>query len=136
MANPNNMTGEETKLQGILAAYLTLRTDAPTSGIHLDQDTLAAFSEGLLNERESVPVVTHLADCSFCRHITAELARLDLEFADEPVAIRKESTEPTRISAVLSGLFEKIFGNAENAVLAHEEKDDDEEKDLENKNKV
>ena len=136
MANPNNMTGEETKLQGILAAYLTSRTDAPTSGIHLDQDTLAAFSEGLLNERESGPVVTHLADCSFCRHITAELARLDLEFADEPVSVRTESSEPTKISAVLSGLFEKIFGNADNAVLAHEEKEEDEQKAPDDKNKV
>ena len=135
MANPNNMTGEETKLQGILAAYLTSRTDTPTSGIHLDQDTLAAFSEGLLNERESLPVVTHLADCSFCRHITAELVRLDLEFADEPISVRTEASEPTRISAVLSGLFEKIFGNADNAVLAHEEKVD-EEKDPEDERKV
>jgi hypothetical protein len=126
MANANNMTAEETKLQGILAAYLTSRAENPASTPHPDQDTLAAFSEGLLHERESAPVVSHLSECSFCRHITAELVRLDMEFADEPVSVRTElSSEPTKISAVLSGLFEKIFGNAENAVLAHEEKKDD-----------
>lgn len=129
MANSNNMTGEETKLQGILAAYLSSRTDVPPTLIHLDQDTLAAFSEGLLNERESGPVVSHLADCSFCRHITAELVRLEFEFADEPIMTRSESSEPSKISAVLSSLFEKIFGSADNAVLAHEEKKEEKEAD-------
>ena len=137
MANANNMTAEETKLQGILAAYLTSRKEVPPPTPHLDQDILAAFSEGVLNERESGPIVSHLVDCSFCRHITAELVRLDLEFADEPVSARNAtSSEPTKISAVISGLFEKIFGNADNAVLAHEEKKEDEEKEPEDKNKV
>lgn len=137
MANANNMTVEETKLQGILAAYLISRKEVPPGTAHLDQDTLAAFSEGVLNERESAPVVSHLADCSFCRHITAELVALDLQFAEEPVTSRTESSsEPTKISAVLSGLFERIFGNADNAVLAHEEKkdkDDDRSEDEEKK---
>ena len=133
MANANNMTAEETKLQGILAAYLTSRKEGPANSPHLDQDTLAAFSEGLLNARESDPVISHLVDCSFCRHITAELVRLDAEFSEEPVTTRSESAEPTKISAVLSNLFEKIFGNSENAVLAHEEKKEDEEETDKNK---
>ena len=131
MANANNMTAEETKLQGILAAYLTSRREAPAAASHLDQDTLSAFSEGLLNERESAPVVSHLADCSFCRHITVELVRLELQFSDEPLTARTESAEPAKISAVLSNLFEKIFGSSENAVLAHEEKKDEGEKESE-----
>ena len=135
MANANNMTAEETKMQGILAAHLTSRKEIPASSPHLDQDTLAAFSEGLLNERESAPVVSHLVDCSFCRHITAALVRLDMEFSDEPVSARIESSEPTKISAVLSGLFEKIFGGAENAVLAHEEKKEKSEEKTEDEKK-
>ena len=135
MANANKMAAEETKMQGILAAYLTSRREVPAGSPHLDQDTLAAFSEGTLNERESGPVVSHLVDCSFCRHITAELVRLEFEFAEEPVAARADSSEPTKISAVLSGLFEKIFGSAENAVLAHEEKKDDQEKETKDRTK-
>jgi hypothetical protein len=124
MANANKMTAEETKLQGILSAYLTSRKGDSPATPHLDQDTLAAFSEGTLNKRESGPVVSHLADCGFCRHITAELVRLDLAFAEEPVSVTaaESISQPSKISGVLSGLFEKIFGNYENAVFAHEEK--------------
>jgi hypothetical protein len=131
MANANKMTAEETKLQGVLAAYLTSRTDDAPPMPHLDQDTLAAFTEGTLNERESGPVISHLVDCGFCRHITADLVRLDLAFAEEPVSALAEGTsQPSKISEVLSGLFEKIFGNSENAVFAHEEKKEkDDEKD-------
>jgi hypothetical protein len=134
MANANEMTAQETKMQGILAAYLTSRKEEAPISAHLDHDTLAAFTEGRLLARESAPVVSHLADCSFCRHITAELVRLDLQFADEPVeAISETGSQPARISSVLSGLFEKIFGGAENAVYAHEEKKDDEVKKDEKK---
>jgi hypothetical protein len=134
MANANEMTAQETKMQGILAAYLTSRKEEAPPSSHLDHDTLAAFTEGRLLERESAPVVSHLADCSFCWHITAELVRLDLQFADEPVeAISDSGSQPTKISAVLSGLFDKIFGGAENAVYAHEEKKDDEKSEEEKK---
>jgi hypothetical protein len=125
------MTAQETKMQGILAAYLTSRKEGAPASAHLDHDTLAAFTEGRLLERESAPVVSHLSDCSFCRHITAELVRLELQFANEPIA--ETGSQPARISSVLSSLFEKIFGGAENAVYAHEEKKDDEVKKDEKK---
>lgn len=130
MANANEMTAQETKMQGILAAYLTSRKDDAPSTPHLDQDTLAAFTEGTLNEREAAPAVSHLVECSYCRHITAELVRLDLAFADEPVLARSGEAvdRPAKLSEVLSGLFEKIFGSSENAVFAHEEKKEEEDK--------
>ena len=134
MANANEMTAEETKLQGVLAAYLASTAEQPPATAHLDQDTLAAFIEGTLNERESAPVVSHLVACGFCRHITAELVKLEMAFADEPVLARTEEEKPARISAVLSNLFEKIFGSADNAVFAHEEKDE-EKKDNEEEKK-
>lgn len=70
-----------------------------------------------------------MVDCSFCRHITAELVRLDLEFADEPAPARSsaESAQPSKISEVLSGLLAKMFGTSENAVFAHEDKEKKEE---------
>ncbi|HJS51932.1 MAG TPA: hypothetical protein VJ781_08540 [Pyrinomonadaceae bacterium] len=123
------MNPQETNIQGILAEYLNSRnpSNAPTG--HLDQDTLAAFTEGTLTELQATPAVSHLVDCSYCRHITAELVRLDLEFAEEPVPARTRDAEPARISEVLSGVLAKIFGTSENAVFAHEDKDKKDEKD-------
>ena len=130
VANELKMNKQETMIQGALAEYLTSRKTSNAVTPHIEQDTLAAFTEGTLNARESQPVVTHLVDCSFCRHITAELVRLDLEFAGEPVESRVETTSsPTKISEVLSGLFAKMFGTTEDTVFAHRE--DDEKKDEE-----
>ena len=130
MPNANKMTVNETKMQGILAAYLTSRKEETPPTPHLDHDTLAAFTEGTLSERESLPAVAHLSACSFCRHITAELVRLNADVAEEPVAAQTfETSAPSRVSEVLSSLFEKIFGGTENAVFAHEEKKNGEEKD-------
>ena len=99
-------------------------------GGHIDEDSLSAFVEGTLNARESDSIVSHLVDCGFCRHATAELIRLDLAFAEEETsAIADTSVQPARLSEVLSGLFSKIFGNTEGAVFAHEEKKEDEHAD-------
>ena len=130
VANELKMNKQETMIQGALAEYLISRKTSNKVTPHIDQDTLAAFTEGTLNARESQPVVTHLVDCSFCRHITAELVRLDLEFAGEPAESRVETTSsPTKISEVLSGLFAKMFGTTEDTVFAHRE--DEEKKDEE-----
>lgn len=127
MANIDKMTPQEIKIQGILSRYLTSRKP-PEPETHLDQDTLAAFTEGSLSERETKPVVAHLVECSFCRHITAELVRLDLAFAeDEALPRTAETGEPSKISAVLSGLFAKMFGTGE--VFAHNEDEKKEEKE-------
>jgi len=130
MSNNNKMNPQESNIQGILAEYLTSRKPSNLSGGHLDQDTLAAFTEGNLSELEARPAVSHLVDCSYCRHITAELVRLDLEFADEPVPVLSREAQPSKISEVLQGLLAKMFGTSENAVFAHEDKDKaDEHKD-------
>jgi len=133
MSTNNEMNPQETMIQGILAEYLTSRTPVNASKGHLDQDTLAAFTEGNLSELEARPAVSHLVDCSYCRHITAELVRLDLEFADEPIPSISQETQPAKISEVLSGLLAKMFGTSENAVFAHEDKDKADEKDKDTK---
>src|SRR5687768_11108944 len=146
MENKNNMGTEEQKIESLLSSYLVsrnpLKSSAAETSFHLDEDSLAAFVEGNVGEREARPLVRHLVDCGFCRHKTVELLRLDLEFAvAEAAAEATPSREPSKISEVLSGLFAKIFGNAEGAVFAHEEKDDksasepseDEKKEGENK---
>lgn len=93
-----------------------------TAEDHLDADTLAAFVDGNLSEKEFKPMGAHLAACSFCRKKSAELARLDLEFAErEPQAAK--GSEPSKVSDVLSGILGKIFGASEGAVFAHQEEE-------------
>lgn len=133
MENKITLNPQELQIQGILDRYLASgnkRTAA--EGSHVDDDSLAAFVEGTLNKRESDSIVTHLVDCGFCRHTTAELVRLDLAFAEETPAQIAANAEPSKISEVLSGIFSKIFGTTDGAVFAHEEKEKkekDEEKE-------
>lgn len=128
MENIGNIKAEDVKMQGLLDGYLKVRrssTNSAAKGSHLDEDSLAAFVEGNLNERESRPVVSHLIDCSFCRHITAELVRLDLAFAEnEVISPMPENHQPAKVSTVLSGLLSRIFGTSDGAVFAHQEEDE------------
>ncbi len=138
MENNEYMTPQDAAIQNLVGQFLKARSgrefNRAAGGPQLDQDSLAAFTEGVLSEREAKPVVSHLVDCSFCRHVTAELIRLDMAFAEAPAAARTaETAEPSKISEVLSGLLSKIFGTTENAVFAHEEKKEDEEENKENK---
>jgi hypothetical protein len=131
MENANHEGSGKIEIHDLLDRYLasrkTLKSSAAETSMHLDEDSLAAFAEGTLSHRESTPVVRHLVECGFCRHKTAELVRLDLEFAETDFgAERARSSEPSRISTVLGELFSKIFGTTEGAVFAHEEKNDEE----------
>jgi hypothetical protein len=121
---------QQIKIQGLIDQYLKLRVGpAASEGTHLDENSLAAFAEGSLNEREAKPIVSHLVACSFCRHISAELVRLDLAFAEnEAIAPAAENREPSRVSEVLSGLLSRIFGTTDGAVFAHTEDDDKDDK--------
>ncbi len=141
MGNTGLENGENTRIQGILDGYLAsrqgLKSSAGETSFHLDEDALSAFAEGNLTQRESLPVLDHLVACKFCRHKTAELLRLDLALAGTfEDAQRADTTEPSRISAVLSGLLSKIFGTTDGAVFAHEDKDDPEKtEDTDDKDK-
>jgi len=130
MANTQQNQTETTKIQGLLARYLELRSaEDRTLENHLDEDTISAFTEGRVSERAAMPLVSHLSDCSFCRHKTMELVRLDLQFAEMETTVegRETAQEPASISSVLSGILSRIFGSNEAAVFAHEERDDKED---------
>ena len=130
MENEIKLNPQELQIQGLLARYLTSNTNNAAETGHIDDDSLSAFVEGTLNERESTSIVSHLVDCGFCRHTTAELVRLDLAFAGEEVPARVETAgEPSRISEVLSGIFSKIFGTTDASVFAHEEQEKEEKKE-------
>jgi hypothetical protein len=129
MEEIKNMGGEEAKIQSLMDAFLrsrpTLKSSAAETSFHPDEDSLTAFAEGNLTERESLPVVEHLVRCGFCRHKTVDLLRLSLEFegiSPRPAPL-EAAAEPSKISEVLSGLLAKIFGTSpDQAVFAHEEK--------------
>lgn len=130
MGNVNEMNEQELKIQGLIGRYLASRMFSTANPLpHLDEDSLAAFTEGTLTLREAEPVIGHLTECSFCRGITAELVRFDLAFSqDDNIAPITESREPAKISEVLSGLLSKIFGTNDGTVFAHTEPDEKSDK--------
>ncbi len=136
MENTGNRNSEELRIQGLLDRYLNRQSaanDLSTQENHLDDDSLTAFVEGNLSNRESKPIVSHLVDCSFCRHVTAELVRLDFAFADEQVQIVAQESQPSKVSEVLNGLLARIFGTGDNTVFAHHETEEKIETDEEKK---
>lgn len=132
MEKKEQTNSNEIKIQALLDRYLNLHSSngALANVQHLDEDLLSAFIEGNLSSREAEPIVSHLVDCSFCRHITAELVRLDLAFAEmEHTQAQARVSAPSRVSKVMSNLLSRIFGSGDAAVFAHEDpkKGEDEE---------
>jgi len=123
MTNPQDL-----QIQGLLDRYLRSQSSDKDStslqGQHLDENSLAAFTEGSLTEREAQPLVRHLIDCSFCRHVTGELIKLDLAFAGEEAQAIMVEDQPSKISEVLNNFLSRIFGTNDNAVFAHQEKEE------------
>lgn len=135
MGNTQLNNAETARIQGLLGRYLELRSRRRDElSAHLDEDTLSAFTEGTISEREALPVINHLTDCSFCRHKTVELVQLELQFADmdAPVQVR-EASEPASVASVLNGILSRIFGSSEAAVFAHEEPEKEEKEEEEEK---
>ncbi|MGB5015030.1 MAG: hypothetical protein WBO68_13480 [Pyrinomonadaceae bacterium] len=128
MGNIEKINNTDERFQALLGSFLRGRSSNEATVSHLDQDTLSAFAEGNITEREAAPVVSHLADCNYCRHITSELVRLDLAFAEnDNSALLVSDRAPAKVSEVLSGILSRIFGSADSAVFAHQEPDNDEE---------
>lgn len=138
MENKGKTSSQDAQIQQLLGSFLPVRSSIGGSETfnqpHLDEDSLSAFVEGNLGRRESQPIVKHLVDCYFCRHITAELVKLDYAFAemDEPqkIGVIREA-EPSKISEVLNGLLSRIFGANDSAVFAHQETDKESEEEAE-----
>jgi hypothetical protein len=135
MENKGLNNSQNIQIQGLLDSFLRLKSSNNNSELsrnsHLDEDSLTAFVEGNLNRRESEPIVRHLVDCSFCRHVTTELVKLDYAFdgAEEVRPQTVKANEPAKISEVLSGLLSRIFGTSDGAVFAHHESEKDSEKE-------
>ena|SRR5437764_5656149 len=127
---------ESERFRSLLHAHLQRRSHSSSAqtlapGAHLDEDMLSAFVEGRSSEAESAPIVKHLVSCSTCRHITAQLIRLDTELAgDEREASAPQQEEPGRIRRLLSDLASRVLPSTEREVFAyHAPADDFEQKD-------
>ncbi|HEY0658922.1 MAG TPA: hypothetical protein VGD05_10630, partial [Pyrinomonadaceae bacterium] len=74
MENKGSNYSQDSQIQELLGRFLranpSINGSEFSSEAHLDEDSLAAFVEGNLKRRESQPVIYHLVNCSFCRHIT------------------------------------------------------------------
>lgn len=103
------------------------------AGRHLDEDTLSVFVEGRLSERESAPVVGHLISCASCRHITAELVRLDTSLSAAETQTHSPTEEPGRIRRLLENLASRVLpSTSDDEVMAyHAPADDFQKKDEE-----
>lgn len=134
MEHLKDLSTDNLKIHDLLDRYFAsrraLKTSTTVTSSHLDEDSLSTFVEGSITAREAEPVLTHLVECRFCLHKTAELVRLDLE-VDEAgwTEASEHSSQPVNISTVLTDLFSKIFGTSDNAVFAHEGRDDEGESD-------
>lgn len=135
MENDGKINPSELKIQGLLDRYLRFqsKTNEFETQAHLDEDSLTAFVEGNLSKREAQPMIAHLVNCSFCRHVTAELVKLDLAFAEETDPIAAVESQPTKVSEVLSGILSRLFGTNDDAVFAHHEEEEESEEDEDKK---
>lgn len=133
MISKGKKNTDDLMIQGLLDNYLRFRSANAVinNDQHLDDDLLTAFVEGNLSERESTPILTHLVDCSFCRHVTAELVKLDFAFADEQVVMPVVQSAPTSVSDVLNNLLSRIFGASEGALQFHQQPEEEKEEEKE-----
>jgi hypothetical protein len=124
---------ENERLRRIVHEHLRRRSSSASSpiGAHLDEDALNAFIEGRLSETESAPVVKHLVSCNNCRHITAQLVRLEMEMAGKDTGATLQTEKPSHIRTFLSELAARVLPSSdEDVVFAyHAPADDFEKKD-------
>ncbi len=126
MENKGLINPQDIQIQGVIDRYLRSKNSSNNAAVqenHLDEDSLAAFTEGNLSSRETQPIVRHLIDCSFCRHMTAELIRLDLAFADDNMPAVTFENQPSKISEILNNLLSSVFGTNDNVVFAHQQEE-------------
>jgi hypothetical protein len=103
-------------IQERLKARMLVESAVFTSDAHLDEDTLSAFVQARLGEAESLPIISHLVACGFCRGATAQLTRLESEITDEPDATTPEQS-PNRIQLFLAGLASRVIPSSEEDVV-------------------
>lgn len=127
---PDGTKNETEAIQFMIHQRLRTNTNVETLGEHPDEDSLSAFLEGRLDESGSTQIVSHLIVCGSCRHLTAQVTRLDLQIDDSqtydsPLIDHYDSpldeSEPGRLRSLLEGLASRVFpASQEDVVFAYQ----------------
>jgi len=99
-----------------LSTLAGVKTESITAAAHLDEDSMAAFVEGLVSESETRSIITHLTSCGSCREFTARLIRLESTFTPDEESTMVEET-PSRLQRFLERFASQVIpSSGEDAV--------------------
>ncbi len=105
-----------------LKARLSDKNLSSSAAAHPDDDVVNAFVEGRLEDAESLSVISHLVSCTSCLHLTAQLARFELEM-DEVSSTSTPNEDPGPLQRFFDRLAAGVLPSInEDAVFAYEEK--------------
>jgi hypothetical protein len=126
---------ENQQIGQLLGAFLKGKKSETPAAAHLDEDSISAFVDGALSNREAEPIMKHLVGCSPCRKITAQLARLAEELNEQPEAIPSAAPQTNRLQQFMQTLGLSSLGLGDEAVFAHNDSaEEDKKEDSENQN--
>src|SRR5215468_561103 len=111
------------RLKAVAAAELSQVPSQP----HLDEDMIAAFVEGRLQQNECQPVLAHLAACGACRRVSAQMVQVENQIDAEPANDVEE--EPGRLEALLAKFGPLVPSTSEEVVFAYQNPEDKEKSD-------
>jgi hypothetical protein len=123
----NNRDFSRAAISRLVAERLKLRLGGENlsgeSPEHLDDDSMAAFVEGHLEDAQARPIISHLVNCASCLHLTAQLIRYEAETEEVSGAgLPDESAGPLRrfFDRLASGAVPSL---GEDVVFAYNEKE-------------
>lgn len=128
---------ENQQIGQLLGAFLKSKKSETiaVNDAHLDEDSISAFVDGSLSNREAEPIMRHLVGCSPCRKITAQLARLAEELNGQPEVMPSTAPQTSRLQQFLQNLGLSSFGLGDEAVFAHNDSaEEDKKEETENQN--
>jgi anti-sigma factor RsiW len=118
-------------IRGMIAQRLKAVAAAELSNVpaqpHLDEDMIAAFVEGRLQNNECQPVLAHLAACGACRRASAQIVQLENQIDAEPGS--DVADEPGRLESLLSKFGSLVPSTGEEVVFAYQNPDEEEAND-------
>lgn len=131
----NNRDFSRAAISRLVADRLKLRLRGENlsdeSPEHLDDDSMAAFVEGRLEDAEARPIISHLVNCASCLHLTAQLIRYEAETDDvSSASVPDESAGPLRrfFDRLASGVVPTL---GEDVVFAYNEKENNSKEETE-----
>jgi hypothetical protein len=117
---------ENQQISQLLKVFLKSKANESSSAnnTHLDEDSISAFVDGSLSQRESEPVIKHLVGCVSCRNVSARLVQLTEELNEQP-EVTSPIAEPNRLQQFLQSLGLSGFNISDEAVFAHNDSSED-----------